>query len=170
MAAPLKKSKFENPTSQFFKLSPKYVLSKNVMKLGLRLSRTNRHTTFLSYTSTTPSCGGPLRGQMFQKVFFMSENSVPMVKSVIFGSLGPLLPFSKAYPPKLIKKQKRSKMIFLAVFLCQTDPTCQKLRFYNQKCEFWPLGPLLPFLKGPPNSSKSEIFKNNNFFCFTLSH
>ena len=34
----------------------------------------------------------------------------------------------------------------------------------------WPLGPLLPFLKGPPNSSKTKIFKNNNFFCFTLSH
>ena len=38
-----------------------------------------------------------------KKYVFMSKNSVPMVKSVTFGSLGPLLPFSKAYPPKLIK-------------------------------------------------------------------
>ena len=72
----------------------------------------------LNRTSTTPSCGGPLRVQMFQKVFFMSKNSVPMVKSVTFGSLGHIL----------------------------------------------------PSLKGPPNSPKTYIFKNNNFFCFTLSH
>ena len=32
-------------------------------------------------------------------------------------------------------------MIFFAVFLCHIEPTCQKLRFYNQKCEFSPLGP-----------------------------
>jgi len=50
-------------------------------------------------------------------------------------------------------------MIFFAVFLWHIEPTCQKLRFYNQKCEFWPLGPLLPFLKEPPNSSKIEILK-----------
>ena len=25
-----------------------------------------------------------------------------------------------------------------------------KLHFYNQNCDFWPLGLLLPFLKGPP--------------------
>ena len=58
-------------------------------------------------------------------------------------------------------------MIFFAVFLCHIEPTCQKLRFYNQNCEFWPLGPLLPFLKGPPNSSKTEIFKKK-FFCFSF--
>ena len=61
------------------------------------------------------------------------------------------------------------KFIFFAVFLCHIEPTCQKLRFYNQTCKFWPLGPLFPFSKGPPNSSKTEIFKNYNFFCFTLS-
>merc|ERR1739842_65732 len=121
---------------------------------------------------------------------------------------------------KLIKKQKFSKIIFFAVFLYHIEPTCQKLCFYKKNCEFWSLGPLLPFLKGPPNSSKNgnvqklqflllyfvtlslltknhvsitkttafsplgplraplkgppnssttEIFKNYNFFCFTLS-
>merc|ERR1712208_257468 len=34
-------------------------------------------------------------------------------------------------------------------------------------CPLWPLR--APF-KRPLNSSKTEIFKNNNFFCFTLSH
>ena len=38
----------------------------------------------------------------------------------------------------------------------------QKLCIYNQNCWFWPLGPLLPFLKGPPNSSKTNIFKNKH--------
>ena len=80
-----------------------------------------------------------------------------MVKSVTFGSLGPLLPFSKAYPPKLIKKRKFSKMIFLAVFLCHIEPTCQKLCFYNQKCEFGPLGPFTLFKRAP------ELIKNGKF-------
>ena len=34
-------------------------------------------------------------------------------------------------------------------------------------------GPFVPLrapFKWPLNSSKTEIFKNNNFFCFTLSH
>ena len=57
-------------------------------------------------------------------------------------------------------------MIFFAVFLCHIEPTCQKLRFYNQNCEFWPLGPLLSFLKGPTNSSKTKIFKKQKFILF----
>ena len=108
---------------------------------------------------------GDRSGRIFsEKYVLMSKNT-----SMTFGSLGSLLPFSTP-PPKLIKKQKFSKIIFFAVFLCHIEPTCQKLCFYNKNCEFWPLGPLLPFLKGPPNSSKTEIFKNYNFFCFTLSH
>ena len=59
-------------------------------------------------------------------------------------------------------------MIFFAVFLCHIEPTCQKLCFYNQNCEFLPLGPLVLLLKGPPNSSKTDIFKKN-VFCFTLN-
>ena len=97
-----------------------------------------------------------------------SEKYVFMSKNMIFGTLGSLLPFSP--PPKLIKKQKFSQMIFFAVFLCHIEPTCQKLCFYNKNCKFWPLGPLLPYLKGPPNSSKTEIFKNYNVFCLNLSH
>ena len=73
-----------------------------------------------------------------------SEKYVFMSKNMTFGSLWPLLPFSRS-PPKLIKKQKFSKMIFFAVFLCHIEPTCQKLCFYIKNCEFWPLGPLLPF-------------------------
>ena len=101
-----------------------------------------QHAIIIS-TSTTPSCGGPLRAQIFRKVCFyeqkydfwpirtrfdpfkwtpdsyflifffsnirflsfivtlslLAKNSVPMVKSVTFGSLGNLLPFSKAHPP-----------------------------------------------------------------------
>ena len=99
-----------------------------------------------------------------------SEKYVFMSKIMNFGSLGSFLPLSKSpsLPPKLIKKQKFSKMIFFAVFLCHIEPTCQKLCFYNKNCELWPFGPFLPFLQRPPNSSKTEIFKNYYFFCFTL--
>ena len=114
-------------------------------------------------TSTTPSCGRPLRAQIFRKVCFYEQKYDFWHVRVPFALFNPP-------PPKLIKKQKFSKMIFFAVFLCHIEPTCQKLCFYNKNCEFWPLGPLLPFLKGAPNSSKTEIFKNYNFFCFTLSH
>ena len=98
-----------------------------------------------------------------------SEKYVFMSKNMIFGTLGSLLPFSTP-PPKLIKKQKFSQMIFFLFFFCHIEPTCQKLCFYNKNCKFWPLGPLLPYLKGPPNSSKTEIFKNYNVFCLNLSH
>ena len=33
----------------------------------------------------------------------LAKNAVPMVKSVNFDSLGPLLPFLKAHPPKVMK-------------------------------------------------------------------
>ena len=113
-------------------------------------------------TSTTPSCGGPLRAQIFRKVCFYEQKYDFWHVRVPFALFTP--------PPKLIKKQKFSQMIFFAVFLCHIEPTCQKLCFYNKNCKFWPLGPLLPYLKGPPNSSKTEIFKNYNVFCLNLSH
>ena len=113
-------------------------------------------------TSTTPSCGRPLRAQIFRKVCFYEQKYDFWHVRVPFALFNP--------PPKLIKKQKFSQMIFFLFFFCHIEPTCQKLCFYNKNCKFWPLGPLLPYLKGPPNSSKTEIFKNYNFFCFTLSH
>ena len=126
----------------------------------------------ITKTNTTPSCGGPLRAQIFRKVCFYEQKYYFWPIRTRFERWLVRAPFSlfKIPTPKLIKKQKFSKMIFFAVCLCHIEPTCQKLCFYNKNCEFWPLGPLLPFLKGAPNSSKTEIFKNYNFFCFTLSH
>ena len=63
-----------------------------------------------------------------------------MVKIVTCGSLGPLLPFSKS-PPELIQIGNFQKKMFCC-FLCYIEPTCQKFLFYNQNCDFWPLGPL----------------------------
>merc|ERR1711978_518917 len=76
---------------------------------------------------------------------------------MMFGTLG---------SPKLIKKHKFSQLIFFAVFLCHIEPTCQKLCFYNNNCEFWPFGLLLPFLKGPPNSSKNGNYQKLQFLLF----
>ena len=114
-------------------------------------------------TSTTPSCGRPLRAQIFRKVCFYEQKYDFWHVRVPFALFNPP-------PPKLIKKQKFSQMIFFLFFFCHIEPTCQKLCFYNKNCKFWPLGPLLPYLKGPPNSSKTEIFKNYNVFCLTLLH
>ena len=41
-----------------------------------------------------------------------------------------------------------------------------KLRLLAHK---GPLGPLRTPFRGPLNSSKTKTFRNNNFFCFTLS-
>ena len=56
-----------------------------------------------------------------------------------------------------------------------SDPTRKRFGTYDEKCDFWLVrapfvlfkSPLNPFalLKRAPNSSKTEIFKNNNFFC-----
>ena len=141
-------------------------MSKNMtfVSLGPLLKGPLTHQKrIFSKTSTTPSCGRPLRAQIFRKVCFYEQKYDFWHVRVPFALFNPP-------PPKLIKKQKFSQMIFFAVFLCHIEPTCQKLCFYNNNCEFWPFGPLLPFLKGPPNSSKTEIFKNYNVFCFTLSH
>ena len=84
-----------------------------------------------------------------------------MSKNMTFGPLRHVLtygekcdfwlvraPFAlfKIPTPKLINKQKFSKIIIFATFLCHIEPTCQKLR------------PLLPFLKRAP-----ELIKNGNF-------
>ena len=95
----------------------------------------------------------------------IEPTSVPMLKSVTFRA-----PFALFKSPLNSSKTWIFKNDLFLCFICHIEPTCQILRIYNQKCEFWPLGPLLPFLKGPPNSSKTNIFKNINFFCFTLSH
>merc|ERR1711978_530044 len=50
-------------------------------------------------------------------------------------------------------------MIFFAVFLCRIEPTCQSLCFYNKNCEFWPFGPLFPFLKGALTHQKRKFSK-----------
>ena len=102
----------------------------------------------------------------------LAKNAVPMVKSVNFDSLGPLLPFSKAHPPKVLKNGNFQKWYFFAVFLCHIEPTCQKLRFYNQKCEFGPLGPFCPFWKGPRTHQKrkfSKITISSVLLCHTES-
>ena len=57
----------------------------------------------------------------------------------------PFALFKSPPPPKVMKNGNFQKWYFFAVFLCHIEPTCQKLRFYNQKCEFGPLGPFCPF-------------------------
>ena len=65
-------------------------------------------------------------------------------------------PFQKA--PLNSSKTKTFKNDIFCCFRLSLEPTCQKLRFYIQNCDFWLLGPLLPFLKGPP-----KLIKNGHF-------
>ena len=156
--------KHVHQTAQFGKLE--IIASCMIFQIDPIRQFCTKHVPMTQYaiiisTSTTPSCGGPLRAQIFRKVCFYEQK---------YDFWHVRVPFALFTPPKLIKKQKFSQMIFFAVFLCHIEPTCQKLCFYNKNCKFWPLGPLLPYLKGPPNSSKTEIFKNYNVFCLNLSH
>ena len=121
-------------------------------------------TKILKKTSTTPSCFNeqkynfwPIRTRFDpfkwtpRFIFFsnirvlsfivtlslLAKNAVPMMKSVTFGSLEPLLFYSKA-PSTLLpfwkgplthQKRKFSKMIFFTVFLSHIEPTYQKNTF-----------------------------------------
>ena len=56
---------------------------------------------------------------------------------------------------------------------CHIEPICQKFGTYSEKCDVWLVRALFAlFLPPPPslNSSKTEIFKNDIFCCFPLSH
>ena len=77
-------------------------------------------------TSTTPSCGGPLRAQIFQN-FYNQKREI--------WRLGPLLPFFKK-GPRTHQKRKFSKITISSVLLCHTEATYQKLCFYHQNCGF----------------------------------
>ena len=158
-------------------------------------------------TSTTSSCSGPLRAQIFQKVCFyeqkydfwpirtrfdpfkgtfkfiifniffsnirflsfivafslFAKNSVPMMKSVTFGSLGPLLPFLKAHPPKLIKNGNVQKWYFLLFSFVTLSLPAKNYVSINKFVIFFTFGPLLPFLKGSP------IFKNKIFLFYFVT-
>ena len=73
--------------------------------------------------------------------------------------------------PKLTKSWHFQKLYLFIIFFCHIELTCQKLCFYDQNCDIWPLGPFLPFLpilKGPVNSPKIEIFKNYIFYLFPI--
>lgn len=142
--------KHVHQTAQFGKLE--IIASCMIFQIDPIRQFCTKHVPMTQYaiiisTSTTPSCGGPLRAQIFRKVCFyeqkydfwpirtrfdpfkgtpkfiffntffsnirflsfivtlspLAKNAVPMVKSVNFDSLGPLLPFSKAHPPKVMK-------------------------------------------------------------------
>ena len=88
------------------------------------------------------------------------------MKGVTFGSLGPLLPFSKTPPPKLIKNGNFHKLYFLLFSFVTLSLTAKNYVSITNIVNFGPLGPFCSFQKSTPlNSSKTEIFKNDIFFC-----
>ena len=77
-----------------------------------------------------------------------------MSKNMIFGTLGSLLPFSTP-PPKLIKKQKFSQMIFLLFSFVTLSLLAKNYASITKIVNFGPLG---PFFERAP-----ELIKNGNF-------
>ena len=92
-----------------------------------------------------------------KKYVFMSKNSVPMVKSVTFGSLGPLLPFSKAYPPKLIKNGNFQKWYFLLFSFVTLSLPAKNYVSITKSVNLAPWAPFALFKRAP------ELIKNENF-------
>ena len=72
-----------------------------------------------------------------------SEKYVFMSKNMIFGTLGSLLPFSTP-PPKLIKKQKFSQMIFLLFSFVTLSLLAKNYASITKIVNFGPLGPFCP--------------------------
>merc|ERR1711936_228912 len=103
----------------------------------------------LKITSTTPSCGGPLRAQIFQNV-----NNQKC-------EFWPLLPFLKR-PPELVKNENFQKKQFLLFYFVTLKLLTKNYVSITKTAAFSSLVNFSPF-KGPllVNSSKSKIFKCN---------
>ena len=149
-----------------------------VLLEGGRNTKSLKWATYLTYlcftmtirsikneTSTTPSCGGPLRAQMFQKVCFYEQK---------FGTYGEKCDFWLVRAPFALINSPPPLSHNFFCFTLSHWAYLPKIMFLSTKLRLLaikgPLGPLRAPFKGPLNSSKTEIFKNNNFFCFTLSH
>ena len=87
-------------------------------------------------TSTTPSCGGPLREQIFRKVCFYEQKYDFWLVRVPFALFNP--------PPKLIKKQKFSQMIFLLFSFVTLSLLAKNYASITKIVNFGPLGPFCP--------------------------
>ena len=104
---------------------------------------------------------GDRSGRIFsEKYVLMSKNT-----SMTFGSLGSLLPFSKS-PPKLIKKYKFSKMIFLLFSFVTLSLLAKNYVSITKIVNFGPLGPFCPFWKGPQTHRKRFVLSNLRFVSF----
>ena len=74
-----------------------------------------------------------------------------------FDSLRPLLPFSKAYLPKVMKRKKLSKMIFLLFSFVTLSLPAKNYVSITKSVNLAPWAPFALFKRAP------ELIKNENF-------
>ena len=121
--------KHVHQTAQFGKLE--IIASCMIFQIDPIRQFCTKHVPMTQYaiitsTSTMPSCGGPLRAQIFQNFYNQKCE---------FWPHGPLFPFLKR-APELIKNGNFSKITISSVLLCHTESTYQTLCFYHQNCYF----------------------------------
>ena len=72
------------------------------------------------------------RGGGFCQKLMSANYQISMTKTMTFAPLVPFLPFMKGP----LNSPTFSKVIFFPIFICHIEPTCQKICFYDQNCDF----------------------------------
>ena len=131
--------KHVHQTAQFGKLE--IIASCMIFQIDPIRQFCTKHVPMTQYaiiisTSTTPSCGGPLRAQIFRKVCFYEQKYDFWHVRVPFALFNP--------PPKLIKKQKFSQMIFLLFSFVTLSLLAKNYASITKIVNFGPLGPFCP--------------------------
>ena len=103
-------------------------------------------------TSTTPSCGGPLRAQIFRKVCFYEQKYDFWLVRVPFALF--------KIPPLNSSKNRNFQKWYSLLFSFVTLSLLAKNYVSITKIvNFGPLGPFCPFWKGPRTHQKRKFSK-----------
>ena len=124
--------KHVHQTAQFGKLE--IIASCMIFQIDPIRQFCTKHVPMTQYaimisTSTTPSCGGPLRAQIFQN--FYNQKC----------EFWPLLPFLKR-PPELVKNENFQKKQFLLFYFVTLKLLTKNYVSITKTAAFSPYGPL----------------------------
>ena len=140
----------------------KAMFIQNGSRLQMFLQPSHRSNSNRMWTSTTPSCEGPLRAQIFQKVCFYEQKYDFWPIRTRFD------PFKRPPNSYFLIFFFKHKISFI---YCHIEPTCQKFGTYGEKCDFWLIRAPFALFKSPPPSTHQKLtfskIISSGLFCHT---